>query len=301
MFVPKKLLFITAAAFATAAPAVSAASIIVEDSTPASLGGGVRGTRQQQQQQQQPRLLQLNLDGPEWTSAGCPAQPVASGDDCTIPEPYLYQHCIYGPIECNCRRDDPIYVCQPYNFVLIPARPVPPSPTPPVPPPPVPVPTVGPTLGTTIPPIASPVPAAPTSSGGGSGTAPEFTGTTTEINGKSCPSDPDEANGTNCCQFLPRPEGGVGDEASCLYPTGTQCNCPGQLNEDGTSLCSIDGWVCRVILPPAPSSAPAASQTNPPAPTPAVAPYSAPVSIAQGFYAEGKLNFDMTLTGNTSK
>ena len=98
-----------------------------------------------------------------------------------------------------------------------------------------------------------PVPA-PTFSGNtgappGPSLAPPFTGDTVEIDGRLCPANPDVAEGTNCCFFLPRPEGGVADEASCLYPPGswggaTQCRCPGQNDDEGRSDCSTIGWSC---------------------------------------------------------
>merc|ERR1712238_332610 len=72
------------------------------------------------------------------------------------------------------------------------------------------------------------------------GAAPQST------TGKTCPL-PSPANGVNCCDFLSRPDGGVADEAACLYPPGLQCRCPGQLNDAGVSYCQTIGWNCDAI------------------------------------------------------
>ena len=70
---------------------------------------------------------------------------------------------------------------------------------------------------------------------------PEFTGA---INGVGLPVSAAAADGTNCCQFLPRTQGGVADEASFIR-NGMQCDCPGQLNDAGQSYCETIGWNCR--------------------------------------------------------
>merc|ERR1711865_994707 len=59
---------------------------------------------------------------------------------------------------------------------------------------------------------------------------PEFTG---QINGAGLPVSAAAADGTNCCQFLPRTQGVM------------QCDCPGQLNDAGQSYCETLGWNCR--------------------------------------------------------
>mmetsp|Transcript_2337 Transcript_2337/g.2566 ORF Transcript_2337/g.2566 Transcript_2337/m.2566 type:complete len:270 (-) Transcript_2337:441-1250(-) len=64
--------------------------------------------------------------------------------------------------------------------------------------------------------------------------------------GRTCPL-PHPDNGVNCCDYLPQPEGGLADEASCLYPPGLQCRCPGQLNTEGVSYCQTIGWNCDAI------------------------------------------------------
>lgn len=86
------------------------------------------------------------------------------------------------------------------------------------------------------------------SSSSTSGGVPAFTGTTTMQGNQSCPTTAASANGKNCCSFLPRAEGGVADEASCMYQTSsgaTQCDCPGQLDDEGYSYCETIGWNCR--------------------------------------------------------
>merc|ERR1711865_648362 len=70
---------------------------------------------------------------------------------------------------------------------------------------------------------------------------PEFTG---QINGAGLPVSAAAADGTNCCQFLPRTQGGVADEASFIRGV-MQCDCPGQLNDAGQSYCETIGWNCR--------------------------------------------------------